>query len=96
MGGGHHTGECPSPPRVEIRENPEFQDLLRMDKSHWPSFLWHGWLPLPSGVDGASPWAGSAAGAGNLLECSRVLTPRACSLSGMCLMSLTGMVWLSV
>ena len=22
--------------------------------------LWHGWLPMLSGIDGASPWAASA------------------------------------
>ena len=45
-------------PLVEIRENPEFHDLVIMDKSHWPRcLLWHGWLPMLSGVDGASPWA---------------------------------------
>ena len=50
--------DCPFPPLVEIRENPEFQDLMRMDKAHWPRcLLWHGWLPMLSGVNGASPWA---------------------------------------
>ena len=43
---GHLFWECPYPPLVEIRENPEFHDLMRMDKSHWPRcLLWHGWLP---------------------------------------------------
>ena len=38
-----------------------------MDKSSWPRcLLWHGWLPLLSGVNGV-PWAGE--GACNLLEC---------------------------
>ena len=33
-----------------------------MDKGHWPRcLLWHGWLPKLSGVNGASPWADSAA-----------------------------------
>ena len=46
------------PPLVEIRENPEFHDLMRLDKEHWPRcLLWHGWLPVLSGVNGASPWA---------------------------------------
>ena len=50
--------ECTFPPLVEIRENPEFHDLMRMDKAHWPRcLLWHGWLPMLSGVNGASPWA---------------------------------------
>ena len=49
---GHLCWECPYLPFVEIRENPEFHDLMRMDKSHWPRcFLWHGWLPLLSGVN---------------------------------------------
>ena len=30
---------------------------MRMDKGHW---LWHGWLPMLSGVPGSSPWAASA------------------------------------
>ena len=48
-GDGHLFWECPYPPLVEIRENPEFHDLMRMDKSHWPRcLLWHGWLPLLS------------------------------------------------
>ena len=34
---------------------------MRMDKGHWPRcLLWHGWLPMLSGVNGASPWAASA------------------------------------
>ena len=34
-------------PLVEILENPEFHDLIRMDKGHWPGcLLWHGWLLL--------------------------------------------------
>ena len=32
-----------------------------MDKAHWPRCLfWHGWLPMLSGVNGASPWAADA------------------------------------
>ena len=60
-GDGHLFWECPYPPLVEIRENPEFHDLMRMDKSHWPRcLLWHGWLPLFSGAGDGSPWAVSA------------------------------------
>ena len=34
---------------------------MRMDKAHWPRcLLWHGWLPMLSGVNGASPWATDA------------------------------------
>ena len=55
-GDGHLFWECTFPPLVEIRENPEFHDLMRMDKAHWPRcLLWHGWLPKLSGVNGASP-----------------------------------------
>ena len=39
---GHLFWECTFPPLVEIRENPEFHDLMRMDKAHWPRcLLWH-------------------------------------------------------
>ena len=55
---GHLFWECPFPPLVEIRENPEFHDLMRMDKGHWPRcLLWHGWLPT---LSGASTWTTSA------------------------------------
>ena len=55
---GHLFWDCPFAPLVEIRENPEFHDLMRLDKDHWPRcLLWHGWLPMLSGVSGASPWA---------------------------------------
>ena len=62
--------ECTFPPVVEIRENPEFHDFIRMDKGHWPRcLLWHGWLPKLSGVNDASPWAANAAdSAGYLVE----------------------------
>ena len=61
-GGNDHDGhlfwECTFPPLVEIRENPEFHDLMREEKAHWPRcLLWHGWLPMLSGINGASPWA---------------------------------------
>ena len=53
---------------VEIRENPEFHDLMRMDEAHWPGcLLWHGWLPMLSGVNGVSPWAGNASESANYL-----------------------------
>ena len=55
---GHLFWECSFPPLVAIRENPEFHDLMRLDKTRWPRcLLWHGWLPMLSGVNGASPWA---------------------------------------
>ena len=58
---GHLFWECTFPALVEIRENPEFHDLMREDKAHWPRcLLWHGWLPMLSGVNGATPWAADA------------------------------------
>ena len=34
---------------------------MRMDKAHWPRcLLWHGWLPMLSGVNGVPPWADTA------------------------------------
>ena len=64
--------ECTFPPLVEVRENPEFHELMREDKAHWPRcLLWHGWLPMLSGVNGASPWAAdSCESAYNLVEAS--------------------------
>ena len=48
---GHLFWDCPFPPLVEIRENPEFHDLMSLDKANWPRcLLWHGWLPMLSGV----------------------------------------------
>ena len=69
-GDGHLFLECTFPPLAEIRKNPEFHDLIRMDKGHWPRcLLWHGWLPRLSGIFGASPWAADAADcAGYLVE----------------------------
>ena len=62
--------ECTFPPLVEIRENPEFHDLMRLDKAHWPGcLLWHGWLPMLSGVNGSSAWAvGASESAAYLVE----------------------------
>ena len=52
---------CLFPPLVEIRESPEFHDLMREDKSHWPRcLLWHGWLPMLSVTNRGSPWAADA------------------------------------
>ena len=34
---------------------------MREDKAHWTRcLLWHGWLPMLSGVNGVSPWASDA------------------------------------
>ena len=45
---GHLFWDFTFPPPVEIREHPEFHDLVEMDKTSWPRcLLWHGWL-LPS------------------------------------------------
>ena len=70
-GDGHLVGRMYlSPPLVELRENPEFHDLMGLDKAHWPRcLLWHGWLPVLYGVNGASPWAADASeSAGYLVE----------------------------
>ena len=41
---------------------------MRLDKANWPRcLLWHGWLPMLSGVNGASPWAASASESGSYL-----------------------------
>ena len=71
-GDGHLFWDCTFLPLVEIREHPEFHGPTEMDKSHWPKcLLWHGWLPVLSGVNGGSPQAENPAeGAGNLLECA--------------------------
>ena len=58
------------PPLLEIRESPEFHDLMREDKAHWPRcLLWHGWLPMLSGTNRSSPWAADASeAAGYMVE----------------------------
>ena len=38
-GDGHLFWECTFPPFVEIRDNPEFHDLMREGKAHWPRCL---------------------------------------------------------
>ena len=41
---------------------------MRMDEAHWPRcLLWHGWLPVLSGCNGVSPWAGNASESANFL-----------------------------
>ena len=66
-GDGHLSCECTFPPLGEIRETPEFHDLMKIDEAQWPRcLLWHGWLPLLSGVNGVCPWASQ--GAGNMVE----------------------------
>ena len=55
---GHLFWDCTFPPHVEIREHPEFHDLIELDKTSWYRCrLWNGWLPLLSGFNGGSPWA---------------------------------------
>ena len=72
-GDGRLFWECTFPPLIEIRESPEFHDLMREDKAHWPRcLLWHGWLSMRSGVNGASPGAAHASeSAGYLVEFAR-------------------------
>ena len=63
----HLFWDCPFPPLVKIRENPECQGLMRMDEGHWPRcLLWHGWLSRLSGVNGAA--AAASEGGGCLVE----------------------------
>ena len=71
-GDGHLFWDCSLLLWLRSVDIPEFHDLLQMDKSSWPGcLLWHGWLPLLSGVNGGSPKAENPAeGAGNLLECA--------------------------
>ena len=88
---GHLFWECTFPPLVEIRENPEFHELMEMDKSFWPRcLLWHGWLPLLSGANLGSPWAQDLSqGAGHLYwRALWVLTPLLLYLIGVCLLVL--------
>ena len=64
-GDGHHFLGMHLPPLVEISKIL-IHDLIRMGRGHWPRcLLWHGWLPMLSGVNGASPWAADALLSGN-------------------------------
>ena len=67
-------------------EHPVFHDLMELDKFSWPRWLlWHGWLPLLSGMNHGSPWAEDPAeGAGNLLECALGACILATSWTGSC------------
>ena len=66
----HLFGECTFHPLIAIRESPEFHDLMREDKAHWPRcLLWHGWLPMVSGTNRGFPWAADASeAAGYMVE----------------------------
>ena len=66
-GDGHLLWECLHPPLVQIRENPEFHDVVQRDKRNWPRcLLWQGWLPAR---DGAGGWAvGAGRITANVLE----------------------------
>ena len=56
-----YSGNVPFLLLLRFVKKPEFHDLMRLDKEHWPRcLLWHGSLPVLSGVNGASPWAASA------------------------------------
>ena len=93
-GDGHLFWECTFPFLDEILENPEFHDLMREDKAHWPRcLLWHGWLPMLSGVNGASPWAAdSSESAGYLVEVALGRYSSGLVAEWRCLMDVTG-VW---
>ena len=43
-GDGQLFWECTFPPLVGIRENPEFHDLMRMEKAHLATWLALAWL----------------------------------------------------
>ena len=56
-----YFGNVPFHLLLRFVKNPEFHDLMREDKARWPRcVLWHGWLPMLSVVNGASPWAADA------------------------------------
>ena len=60
-GDGHFWVNVPFLLLLRFVKIPEFHDLMRLDKANWPRcLLWHGWLPMLSGVNGASPWAADA------------------------------------
>ena len=55
-GDGHLFWDVLTPFLVQIRENPEFHDLIQRDKRNWPRCLmWHGWLLA---LDSTGGWAG--------------------------------------
>ena len=45
---GHLFWDCTFPPLVEIRERPEFHDLIELDKTSCPRCLPLAWLVTPS------------------------------------------------
>ena len=70
-------------PLVEIRGQTGFYDLLWMDKSYWSRcLLWHGWLPLLSGVNGGSPWADRVLLKVLVICLSVLLGPHTCGFTG--------------
>ena len=66
-GEDHLFWDCTFPPLVEIREHPEFHEIMEMEKSCCPGcLLGHGWLPMPwteNPAEGASNLVESALGA---------------------------------
>ena len=63
-GDGHLLGECTFPPLVEIRENPEFHDLMRVRLIGPSVSFGMAGFPCFPGVNGASPWAADASESG--------------------------------
>ena len=56
-GDGHFSGSALTP-LVQIRENPEFHDLVQRDMSNWLGcLLWHGLLQALACPGGRSSWA---------------------------------------
>ena len=69
-----------------------FMILMRMDEGHWlPCLLWHGWLPLLSGVNVESPWAITAdeAAVGSLVIGRLLQVSTGLLLLAGCLLTLT-------
>ena len=62
--------ECLHRPLVQIRENPEFHELIQRDKRTRPRcLLWPGWLPALSALGAPVSWAvGPGQVAANVLE----------------------------
>ena len=55
---GHLFWDCTFPPFVELRNQPEFFQLMSKDRTRWPRcLLWHGWVPGLSSRTVGPPWA---------------------------------------
>ena len=100
-GEGHLFWECTFPPLVEIRENPEFHDLMREEKTNWPRRLCFGMvgcLMLVWVLMVPHPWAADASESACLLRLRLLLvgTLLGWFLSGVTLLILMLMIFLHV